>query len=318
MKKISVIFAMLAFIVLGASCSKEERFGEGEPLAVSISCNLDGGLTKASDISKGKCVDMLYIAVYNSDMTSEYKGLRAAVPVTETGSGKFRTEMSLIKGEAYSFALWAQSSASTLYSFDGKSAAAFLSGDGDGLENITANYTDALTNNEDDDAFFATVTSVTITESTTVSAVLTRAGAQINFASSAKEVEAMTAGDQTFTPSEYTSAITVKGGLCRSFNVLTGTPGDQLSSGTLVAFGSSEMPSNKLTVQSTELPHLGFIYALVPQSGIAEEISIDIDKNGADLASLTVPNVPLKINHRTNIIGRILTGTSADSSTDGN
>ena len=318
MKKISVIFAMLALIVLGASCSKEERFGEGKPLAVSISCNLDGGLTKASDISKGKCVNMLYVAVYNSDMSVEYKGFRTAVPVTETGSGKFRAEITLVKGETYSFALWAQSSASTLYSFDGKTAESFLSGEGDGLENITADYTGALSNNENDDAFFATVTSITITESTTVSAVLTRAGAQINFASSAQEAASMAAAGQTINPSEYTSAIAVKGGLCRSFNVLTGTPGNAIPSGTAVAFGASEMPSQKLSVQSTELPHLGFIYALVPQSGLAEEVSIDIDKNGADFASLAIPNVPLKINHRTNIIGRILTGTSADSSTDGN
>ena len=161
--KRNLLVAMFAAsgMMLTTSCSQDEQFIlSEEEVQVTFSLGLEGSM-KTRAISDGTGINKLHYAIFNSE-----GGIVESSKNTETGF-PFTTTTALVKGETYTAVFWAQNKACTAYSVS------------EDMKSITIDYSNALNNDEDRDAFFKTET-FTVTENTNLNIVLKRALAQLN------------------------------------------------------------------------------------------------------------------------------------------
>ena len=292
MKKILSFFA-LAALLLTASCSKQESPVLGEDQVI-ISLGLEG-VSATRAISDGSLVDKLVYEVYDGN-----GALLGTMDKTETVAFPYSLSLPLAKGQDYTILFWAQDSDCQAYNTDN-------------LKNVTVNYTNATNNDETRDAFYAAVDVRVTGGPQKVDVVLKRPFAQVNVAVPQAEWQrAINAGVKVEKSSVKFSEV------ASNINVATGAVSNPVNDVTL---GYANIPTERLSIDlnkdkvftdDEKFVYLSMDYILVNDGSVngAEKSMINTAtftfKSSVNDVTLSVPNLPVQRNFRTNVIGTFL------------
>ncbi len=276
MKKILKSIAAVALVALAASCAKEQAVTpEGEEALVSFTVSTPEIMTKA--IADGNTVDKVACNVY--DETGAYSAALSKTVAMSAGKATFQTK--LLTGKTYSFIFWAYKEGAP-YTLD------------PAAKTVTVDYS-GNANDENRDAFYAYVAPEKIS-GTTINKTVTlyRPFAQVNLGVDKADVTA--AAELGIAPDLSGAKFT---GLANVLNLVDGT----VSGSVDAAFAKAAIPAEDLMVNGTGYAYFSMNYILVgkaEKSMTNAEFSICQD---ADIIStVSVPNVPVQGNYRTNII----------------
>ena len=278
MKKILSFFA-LAALLLTASCSKQESPVLGEDQVI-ISLGLEG-VSATRAISDGSLVDKLVYEVYDGN-----GALLGTMDKTETVSFPYSLSLPLAKGQEYTILFWAQDSDCQAYNTDD-------------LKNVVVDYTtDATNNDETRDAFYAAVNVHVTGGPQKVDVVLNRPFAQVNVA--VPQAEWQRAIDAGVNVSQSSVVFTQEVG--KKIDLSTGN----VSEYTSVEYTAKAIPTEKLTVNNEDYVYLSMSYILVgEQKSMVNNATFTFNSN-VNAVTLSVPNLPVQRNYRTNVLGTFL------------
>ena len=281
------ILAAAALFTLG-SCVRETEKGAGDTFAhVTFNFELDGLSTKAWGDGSG--INELYVGVYDAN-SGEYIAQASAEKVSFSGHGASYSA-SLIKGRSYRISFFAQKAGNALYTVDLKDK-----------KTIVANYGNVPCNTDDYDCFYHLERLNNLSENISKPITLTRPLAQINLLTSEQDVES--AAVLGYKPG------TSKMSIYKAPNTLN------LVDGSL---------SNEADVVFTEAPctepsfvdgyqYISMAYIFVNEgANETKTVTMNVNLEGIEDPSLSstnmfqLPDVPVKRNYRTNIMGRVFT-----------
>lgn len=283
MKKI-IYSLMAATFLFATSCSEDEVLSnnQGNEAEVTFTTNLDGILASRA-IADGTTVDQLTFGVFDA----QGKPIQALCQSNVAVSGKKATvKVNLVKGQTYSFTFWAQNSKAPYTLTDYKT--------------VTVNYEKAASNDETRDAFFAVRENLTVKGSINETITLKRPFAQINVGTTPEDlIAAGTAGIKV-----DKSAFAIETKVANSLNLLTG----EVSGETTATFTSAAIPAEDLkNVGGKTYEYLAMNYVLVDAEKSLVDAKFTLNNGETEIAELSVPNLPVQRNYRTNIVGNILT-----------
>lgn len=284
MKKTLFLGAMAAMLLGTASCSKdmEPEMTDG---TVQFKVELPGNIDSRA-ISDGTTAKKLDVACYDADGNV----LTTLNPTVSDFENRVATvTVKLVKGQKYQFAFFAHA-AGAPYAFNAGtklSECNFI---------VTDNYTGTacVSNAENRDAFYATLTDYEVTTATT-EVTLHRPFAQLNFGTddlAAAEAAGIIPGQ---------SMVTVKQ-VATSFNLSTGATTGAVDA----TFALADRPTETLTVENKDYAWMAMNYFLVPNNEANVDVKMTVKTNKADV-EVPVTSVPVKKNHRTNILGSLFT-----------
>ena len=290
MKKFLFFSALAALLLSTAACSSDEPAAQGDD-TVTFTVNLQNGNDSRAISDGAKAVNLTAFAYKDGQkvqkQTATFSGLKATVT------------FKLVKGVKYDFSFWAQSPSATCYT---------LSADG---TKVNIDYTKAASNVDNDDAFYGVKKDVTVgTSASDETVTIYRPFAQLNYGDNLDDYEAAEAAGI-----EVKTQVTVK----NAANVLDLTTG-QASGEVPVTYALAPVPSEskELVVDRTNYKWLAMNYLLVPgqvrmadtkittESGLVTT-TLAVYAGETKLNEMSVANVPVQSNHRTNILGNLLT-----------
>lgn len=281
---------MAAMLLSTASCSNDMEPAMGDEGNVQFTIELPGNIDSRT-ISDGLTATKLQVAVYKED-GSLLEDISLLDDKAVTMSGKKATvNFKLVKGMKYSFAFWAQNPNEDAYTFDAATG------------KVTVDYSKAVANADDGDAFSNCEKNLEITGPITKTIILTRPFAQLNYGDVLEDYAAATAAGIDFKQ----TAVTVKQ-VATSFDIMNKTTsGDNLVDVTWPA-ANSAIANETLTVEDVDYKWLSMCYFLVPndESTVTTELSL-LNTAGTAFNTIKVNNVPVQKNHRTNILGNLFT-----------
>ena len=289
MKKQLSKLAIFALLLSTASCADEQFAGDltGGETTVTFNAQLPAGLqTRAA--GDGLKATTLSYAVYEQG-----KAVITSEDEVKFVNGHATLSLKLAKGKTYDFLFWADA-----YGKDDAENPYTVNFD---TQTLTVNYDNALSNDESRDAFFGKATAVAVKGAVSENITLKRPFAQLNIGTNDMEA-AKTAGLNT---GDLQSSVTVSG-IFSSMNLMTG----EVSGSSEVNFGFNAIPKEKFTANGRTFDYLALNYLLVSdQKGLVKcEFSYTTDGATTD-NTLTIDNVPVQRNYRTNIFGSLLTGS---------
>ena len=291
MKKFLFFSALAALLLSTAACSSDEPAAQGDD-TVTFTVNLQNGNDSRAISDGTKAVNLTAFAYKDGQkvqqQTATFSGLKATVT------------FKLVKGVKYDFSFWAQSPDAKCYT---------LSEDG---TKVNIDYTQAASNVDNDDAFYGVKKDVTVgTSASDETVTIYRPFAQLNYGDNLDDYEAAKAAGTEVTK----TLVTVK----NAANVLDLTTG-QASGDVAVTYALAPVPSEskELTVAGTNYKWLAMNYLLVPgqvrmaDTKITTEnalvtTTLTVYDGDTELNEMSVANVPVQSNHRTNILGNLLT-----------
>lgn len=292
-KKLLKSFAAAAMSVLAIACAKEQVSpGEGSMVEATFSVDVPGVEVSTKGLSDAASVNELICQVFLKGAKDENKHF-VYTPVPELTQkvavvgGKATVKLSLVKGQTYSFAFWAQTSDTGYYTTDD-------------LRSVTMNTDLVKANDPKMDAFFAIKDEARVTVSYSKVVHLKRALAQVNFGTKY---------------SGRSDELTAQ----KSYVTLTGVPnvfhpfmsGDSFAceGSETVKFNENEVVSDEsLSANGTEYSYLAsaYVFALNPNTTITDASAV-VTLNNGKTTTIKAPNAPMKRNFRTNILGDLLT-----------
>ncbi len=291
MKKFLFFSALAALLLSTAACSSDEPAAQGDD-TVTFTVNLQNGNDSRAISDGTKAVNLTAFA---------YKDGKKVQQQTATFSGlKATVTFKLVKGVKYDFSFWAQSPDAKCYT---------LSADG---KKVSIDYTQAASNVDNDDAFYGVKKDVTVgTSASDETVTIYRPFAQLNYGDNLDDYEAAKEAGTEVTK----TLVTVK----NAANVLDLTTG-QASGDVAVTYALAPVPSEskELVVDRTNYKWLAMNYLLVPgqvrmadtkittESGLVTT-TLTVYAGETKLNEMSVANVPVQSNHRTNILGNLLT-----------
>lgn len=293
-KNLFKTFAIAAMAVLAGACAKEQvASGDGETVEMTFNVDVPETTITTKGLSDAAQVDELICQVFLKGAKDENKHF-VYTPVPELTQnvavvgGKATVKFSLVKGQTYSFAFWAQTSETGYYNTDD-------------LRSVTMNTNLVKANDPKMDAFFAIKDEARVTVSYSKKVSLKRALAQVNF------------GTKKY--SGRSDELKAQ----KSYVTLTGVPnvfhpfmsGDSFAceGSETVKFNEKEVISDEtLSVNDAEYSYLAsvYVFALNPNNTITDASAVVTLSNGKT-TTIKAPNVPVKRNFRTNILGDLLT-----------
>ena len=287
MKKVLFLSAWAAMMLGAVSCSNdmEPELTNG---TVQFKVELPGAIDSRAIISDGTTATKLDVACYDAD------GNKLAVePTVKTDfvNREATVTYKLVKGQKYQFAFFAHADGAP-YTFNAGSKLSDC--------NFTVDYTTenkVNCNDEKRDAFFGVLEDYEVTAEVT-EVKLHRPFAQLNFGTD-DLTAAQTVG---FDPNQSQVVVSKVG---TTFNLSTGkTSGEKEN----VTFALAALPANPatLTVGGTAYAWMAMNYFLAPADDAIIEATMTAKKD-SKTAVVPVSNVPVKKNHRTNIIGSLFT-----------
>ena len=282
MKKFLFMGAIAAMLLGTASCSSdmEPEMTDG---TVQFKVELPGAIDSRT-ISDGTTANKLAVAVYDSE-GNELTDLSLTGTKVVTMSDKTATvTFKLVKGQTYSFAFWAQADGAP-YTFNTAS------------KTINVDYGDGKVacNNESRDAFYAYKT-YEVTGPVNETIKLTRPFAQLNFGAD----DLAAAAKAGITPSQSQVVVSKVG---TAFNLATGATSGEKDD---VTFTLAAIPTDQLKVQDKTYGWMAMNYFLAPGDDAIISATMTVKTNKADVV-VPATNVPVKKNHRTNIVGSLFT-----------
>lgn len=309
-KYIYSLFAAAALLLGTASCSSEDELvpsGKNEGVEVSFRLALDDAASsRAADhkpegdlYATGKTVNHLVAAVYSggTEISSLRKDLKDAIKEDLTCNVTFR----LIEGQTYDFVFWADNDATKHYDLTD-------------LKSIKVNYTGVKANDETRDAFTAVRKGLVVRNGDMKeNIVLTRPFAQLNIASTDEDHEVAEAAG--FGCDFLSSKVIIKK-IHNTYDAYNETPSgseDVVFDLAKVPGAANEVLKNVKSKTDTEgknyIGYLAMNYFLASkdQSQNVDVVARFKSNKSSVPVEISVPNVPVQRNYRTNIIGNILT-----------
>lgn len=293
-KNLFKTFAIAAMAVLAGACAKEQvASGDGETVEMTFNVDVPETTITTKGLSDAAQIDELVFQVFlrgAKDQNKHYiytpvPELTQTVPVVDK---KATVKVSLVKGQTYSFAFWAQTSDTEYYNTDD-------------LRSVTMNTGLVKANDPKMDAFFAIKNEARVTVSYSKNVILKRALAQVNF------------GTKKY--SGRSDELKAQ----KSYVTLTGVPnvfhpfmsGDSFAceGSETVKFNENEVISDEtLSVNDAEYSYLAsvYVFALNPNNTITDASAVVTLSNGKT-TTIKAPNAPVKRNFKTNILGDLLT-----------
>ena len=297
MKKILLFASALVGLFLAASCQQENLEPVQQGNTVTYTVQVPGTLsTKAIGTDVAAVTELIY-EVYriDADTAEETRLYQKKASLTD---GTATVELELVNNQDFRVLFWAQVPENGVYTTTS-------------LKNVT--LATGLNANAENYAAFAGQDEITYGENLAGRTVtLVRPVAQLNIATSAESLklgEDENGANAQTTVSFETTAVTVEG-LSTVYNVAEGAAGADEATFTYaakpVALSETTLNVNGVDYSYVAMNYVGF----AQPSGDNVKVTYTIETNEVGTITNTISNVPVKANHRTNIIGNLITSTS--------
>ena len=290
MKKLFIYLSVVMFAMAAASCQKEIGVAEGGNGNVTLTIQTPGVSTRA--IADGENVNIVHYEIYKNE-NGHITG-RPLIKDSLDMSGKEASlSLNLLQGQSYVGLFWAQVKGENCYSIAD-------------LRNVKVKYpgegkSKTYANDESRAAFcnfkeFSTGQNVTVT--------LERPFAQINLGTTLESLNL----DYAIVLEKSSMNVT---GVSNSFNVAAMTAGIAKENIVNVAFDLATVPyafnpSETLSADDKVWAYAGMNYVLVPGDASTTNVTYSIQTE-VGTVTRNVPAVPVQKNHRTNLLGNLLT-----------
>lgn len=285
---------MSALILASGSCQKEVTDGIDDGGAkVSFIVRADNESTRA--IADASNIDILHWEVYPENVETAAEPLAEGSVKDTDGDGEFSLDLSLILDQTYHFIFWAQ--------VDREQGEEHY--DVSDLRKVgIKSYADELANDESRAAFFA-YKEIHVSGSIDETITLYRPFSQLNLGTETYDVSSL---NLTQALKVNHSEITAYG-IADTFNTLTGEgegSQDVHFQKAVTPNGDRDAAEKILDVNNTTYYWLGMNYLIV--NGNADNVKVDMTFHTTHgNVDISIDNVPVRENYRTNIIGDLLT-----------
>ena len=291
MKRILLI-SISVFLLLATGCQREGvKSGlSGKTITASISVSLPADMaTKA--ISDGTGASELLFLAYDAE-DYHLEDLDRNVRVE---GNKASISVNLVAGTGYKFVFWAQA--------PGKYAIAH-DRDGHPVVTLAVTVLPDMMNNDAYDAFYAFKELDPQDSNFSMDVSLTRPFAQLNVAVSEADYTTAAAGYNL--ESLFQTSFSVKG-VPGAIDLFTG----KVSGETDVTYSPAAAPADVIISGQESYRRIAMVYMLAPgdqssSHNVTLTVSVGKKGNGGQLdIQKSIPNVPMKRNYRTNLIGNV-------------
>lgn len=295
-KNLFKTFAIAAMAVLAGACAKEQVGpADGETVEMTFNVDVPETTITTKGLSDAAQVDELVFQVFLTGTKDEKKHyenkpvpeLTQVVPVVDK---KATVKVNLVKGQRYSYAFWAQSKETGYY-------------DTSDLRAVKMNTDKVKANDPKMDAFYEFREGETASESYSERITLYRALAQINFGAKAlNRSDALQATASSVTLSKVPDI----------FHPFWKTSEISEGKGEITYVNNAVVSDEKLAVgdktNKTEYDYLAtaYVFANKENDKILIDASATITLSNGRTTKVTVPNAPIQVNYRTNILGDLL------------
>lgn len=284
--------ALAAVAVIAGACAKEQiASGDGETVEMTFNVDVPETTITTKGLSDAAQVDELVFQVFltgTKDKNKHYVNtpvpeLTQVVPVVDK---KATVRVNLVKGQTYSYAFWAQSKGTGYY-------------DTSDLRAVKMNTDKVKANDPKMDAFYGFKEGETASKSYSGHITLYRALAQINFGAKALDrSDALQARESSVTLSKVPD----------TFHPFWKTSEGE---GSITYANNIVISDEKLVIadktDKTEYDYLAtaYVFANKEKSILIDAVAIITLSNGKT-TEVAVPNAPIQVNYRTNILGDLL------------
>ena len=291
-KNLFKTFAIAAMAVLAGACAKEQvASGDGETVEMTFNVDVPETAITTKGLSDAAQVDELVFQVFlrgAKDQNKHYiytpvPELTQTVPVVDK---KATVKVSLVKGQTYSFAFWAQTKGTGFY-------------DTSDLRAVKMNTAKVKANDPEMDAFYGYNDYKPVKVSYSEHITLLRALAQVNFgAKTLDRSDALKAKESSITLSKVPD----------TFHPFWKTSEGE---GSITFANNVVISDEKLVIadktDNTEYDYLATAYVFAnKEKSILIDAAATITLSNGKTTEVAVPNAPIQVNYRTNILGDLL------------
>lgn len=295
-KNLFKTFAIAAMAVLAGACAKEQvGSADGETVEMTFNVDVPETTITTKGLSDAAQVDELVFQVFLTGTKDEKKHfintpvpeLTQVVPVVDK---KATVKVNLVKGQRYSYAFWAQSKGTGYY-------------DTSDLRAVKMNTDKVKANDPKMDAFYWFKEGETASKSYSGHIKLYRALAQINFGAKALDrSDALQADTSSVTLSKVPDI----------FHPFWKTSETSEGKGEITYAKNKVVSDEKLVIgdepDKTEYDYLAtaYVFANKENDNILIDATATITLSNGRTTKIAVPNAPIQVNYRTNILGDLL------------
>lgn len=291
-KNLFKTFAIAAMAVLAGACAKEQvGSADGETVEMTFNVDVPETTITTKGLSDAAQVDELVFQVFlrgAKDQNKHYiytpvPELTQTVPVVDK---KATVKVSLVKGQTYSFAFWAQTKGTGFY-------------DTSDLRSVKMNTAKVKANDPEMDAFYGYNDYKPVKVSYSEHITLLRALAQVNFgAKTLDRSDALKAKESSITLSKVPD----------TFHPFWKTSEGE---GSITFANNVVISDEKLVIadktDNTEYDYLATAYVFAnKEKSILIDAAATITLSNGKTTEVAVPNAPIQVNYRTNILGDLL------------
>ena len=285
-------FAIAAMTVLAGACAKEQvGSADGETVEMTFNVDVPETTITTKGLSDAAQVNELVFQVFlrgAKDQNKHYiytpvPELTQTVPVVDK---KATVKVSLVKGQTYSFAFWAQTKGTGYY-------------DTSDLRAVKMNKGIVKANDPEMDAFYGYNDYKPVKVSYSEHITLLRALAQVNFgAKTLDRSDALKAKESSITLSKVPD----------TFHPFWKTSEGE---GSITFANNVVISDEKLVIadktDNTEYDYLATAYVFAnKEKSILIDAAATITLSNGKTTEVAVPNAPIQVNYRTNILGDLL------------
>lgn len=294
-KNLFKTFAIAAMAVLAGACAKEQvGSADGETVEMTFNVDVPETAITTKGLSDAAQVDELVFQVFLTGTKGKNKHyenkpvpeLTQVVPVVDK---KATVKVNLVKGQRYSYAFWAQSKGTGYY-------------DTSDLRAVKMNTDKVKANDPKMDAFYGFKEGETASKSYSGHITLYRALAQINFGAKAlNRSDALQATASSVTLSKVPDI----------FHPFWKTSETSEGKGEITYANNAVVSNEKLAIgdktNKIEYNYLATVYVLANKADpMLIDASATITLSNGGTTKVSVPNAPIQVNFRTNILGDLL------------
>ena len=277
-------FALAAVAVIAGACAKEQvGSADGETVEMTFNVDVPEATITTKGLSDAAQVDELKFQLFIKEGTGYKMVQEQTVPVTDK---KAVVKASLVKRQSYEAAFWAQTSGTGFYETTD-------------LRAVKMNVANVKANEPTMDAFWRNDSFIAAPGMKPRSVTLLRALAQVNFGT----VVPTGADALSITKSQV-----VMKGVPTTLNVLLGSKDKSHSGSEDITFqDNAPISGEKLVVGETAYDYVATAYVFAPKTDkMLTDISTTVTFSNGKATTISTPNVPIRRNYRTNILGNLL------------
>ena len=295
MKKLFTYLSVAMLAVAAVSCQKEMVVEEGNG-NVTFTIQTPEVATKA--IADGTNVNIVRYEVYKAGSghdNSIIGGKPLIDSKIEDFNGRATLKLNLLQNQDYVVLFWAEVAGTSYY-------------DTRDLRKVVVDY-NRLDANDEARAAFCQKLEFNSSKTYSANVTLVRPFAQINLGTTADSINPEVNGYNLDIKSSYMKVV----GAATTFSVTSMTTGSET---TTVEFAASTVPhdftpdSEVLTVNDVNYVYLGMNYILAAADAATVDVTYEVNTNVGSI-SRQIPAVPVQKNHRTNLLGNLLTQETA-------